>query len=65
MDTWAPKASVLSSEDFLRRLETINTRYKDSEEGISMVATDISALFPSMNAKEAGKACRLKMEECD
>ena len=28
-----------------------------------MVATDVSALFPSMDAREAGKACREKIVE--
>ena len=56
-------ASVISSEDFLHRLERINRDHKTSEEGLTMVATYVSALFPSMTATEAGRAARIKIEE--
>ena len=56
-------ASVISSEDFLHRLEKINWGHKASEEKLTMVATDVSALFPSMTATEAGRAARIKIED--
>ena len=40
-------ASVLSCEDFLRRVEIINRTYQNSEQDISMGATDVNALFPA------------------
>ena len=56
-------ASVISSEDFLRRLESINRKHQGSDELVTMVATDVSALFPSMTDVEAGRAARKAIEE--
>ena len=44
-------------------METINEMYKGCDDEISMIATDVAALFPSMDAAEAGRACRTKIEE--
>ena len=58
-------SSVISSEEFLRRLEELNAKNKDSDEEMVMVATDVSSLFPSMNAVEAGRVCKEMIQDSD